>query len=42
MEKYSGLDLLFETELRHLYKAENEIYEALLTMADQALSPALY
>lgn len=41
MEKNTALDLLFETGLRHLYKAEKEVFEALLEMAEHAQSSQL-
>ena len=41
MEKNTAFDLLFETGLRHLYKAENEVFEALASMAKNAKSSLL-
>lgn len=36
MQKHSALELLLETELRHLYRAEKEVHENLETLAGQA------
>ncbi len=41
MDKRSSFDLLFETGLRHLYKAETEVFKELLVMAENAQSPHL-
>jgi ferritin-like metal-binding protein YciE len=41
MDKHSNFDLLFETTLRHLYKAENEVIDALSLMAESAQSSEL-
>lgn len=41
MEKHSTLDLLFETLLRHLYKAENQTLDNLKLLADTAASSDL-
>jgi|GEM_PF-5487652 len=42
MKKNSGFDLLFEVGLRHLYNAENEVFDALLLMAENAQSSDLH
>ncbi|MDB6080770.1 MAG: hypothetical protein JWO53_42 [Chlamydiia bacterium] len=41
MEKCNALDLLLETNLRHLYKAEKAIFENLATLKSTAESPEL-
>ncbi|MBS0647595.1 MAG: DUF892 family protein [Verrucomicrobia bacterium] len=41
MKKYTALDLLFETGLRHMYQAEKAIFKNLYTMADAASVSAL-
>ena len=41
MDKHSSLDLLLETGLRHLYTAETEVFEVLLTVIEYAQSPDL-
>jgi ferritin-like metal-binding protein YciE len=41
MKKYTALDLLFETGLRHMYHAENAILKNLFTLADSASSSEL-
>jgi ferritin-like metal-binding protein YciE len=41
MKKYSNFDLLLEINLRHLYKAENEVAKELVVMAESAKSPDL-
>lgn len=41
MEKHSSLDLLLETELRHLYKSEQKVYDNLQELAGKANSPQL-
>lgn len=41
MKKYTALDLFFETELRHIYRAEKAIQENLVTLANTASVPQL-
>lgn len=41
MEKNTAFDLLFETGLRHLYKSEKEVFDALYSMIENAQSSEL-